>query len=553
MNQRSHKGPRPRFVSRTAASIGAGGLALLVVSSAHAQHNACVQAIVNANAPSAPSSVVPGFVIGVTNGCGLSDIYYFGTSNLATNAPFTATTIMGIASMTKPFTATLVKEYATGGFASPLGHAVSLTDSANDYLPASFLPNDKAAITLGQLINYTSGLPRDDSATAVDALLSQYDAATLGPPGYSNFGYNMLGRLMEPLPFFVGLQTTFPPTYEDQIVSNVLSPLGLADTNFFESEDGTARFSASQIARMAPGYSCSTNPCRPYAIGADSGPMYNPAGGLRSTPHDLMAWLQYQIGLGRPPEAVRRAIAATHEDPQPWGTDLATVPQGWHYKSGSDPGFESFMAFNPEKQLGVFVIGNSDQFSPKVPLGLDIVDALDTSACMTQTCGTNTCQTASNEYGIVADVTWGFAPSNVQTWWTANGCHTSPVSSDPCVTAAEEYAIAANVTWGFAPPNVQTWWTANGCDTSYTGTPCQIAADEYAIAANVTWGFAPSNVQTWWTANGCDASYVGDGCQYTANQYGIVANVTWGFAPPNVQAWWRANNCNAGAEPWALP
>jgi hypothetical protein len=48
---------------------------------------------------------------------------------------------------------------------------------------------------------------------------------------------------------------------------------------------------------------------------------------------------------------------------------------------------------------------------------------------MVQTCKINTCQTASNEYGTTAGVTWGFAPSNVQTWWTANGCEASHVAT----------------------------------------------------------------------------------------------------------------------------
>jgi hypothetical protein len=106
----------------------------------------------------------------------------------------------------------------------------------------------------------------------------------------------------------------------------------------------------------------------------------------------------------------------------------------------------------------------------------------------------------------------GYAPLDVQKWWTETGC-TTTTSSDPCQTASDRFGIAANVTWGFAPPYVQNWWLANGCGTTPSdgASVCQRAANAYRICNGVTWGFAPNfsddttiDVQSWWTANSCN-------------------------------------------------
>jgi hypothetical protein len=53
----------------------------------------------------------------------------------------------------------------------------------------------------------------------------------------------------------------------------------------------------------------------------------------------------------------------------------------------------------------------------------------------------------------------------VQSWWVTNACNMTPASSNACQIASNEYGIDAGITWGFAPPNVQSWWVTNGCNT----------------------------------------------------------------------------------------
>jgi hypothetical protein len=38
------------------------------------------------------------------------------------------------------------------------------------------------------------------------------------------------------------------------------------------------------------------------------------------------------------------------------------------------------------------------------------------------------CQLAADTWGIVANYTWGFSPSDVQSWWVTVGCDSHPRS-----------------------------------------------------------------------------------------------------------------------------
>lgn len=161
------------------------------------------------------------------------------------------------------------------------------------------------------------------------------------------------------------------------------------------------------------------------------------------------------------------------------------------------------------------------------------------------------CQEASEQYGIVAHETFGYAPPDVQSWWVGAGCNTRPLyTQSPCQRASDVYGIISFQTFGTAPPSVQKWWTANACNTAPTPkNSCQRASERYGIMRNVSWGFAPSSVQTWWNANNCTSQQMlpMDACQRAADLYGIVAGGTWGFATEDVKAWWSAQSCHASA------
>src|SRR5262252_866713 len=158
------------------------------------------------------------------------------------------------------------------------------------------------------------------------------------------------------------------------------------------------------------------------------------------------------------------------------------------------------------------------------------------------------CQRVADEFGIYPDNQWGFAPLEIQQWWTKNGCSATPqTSTNLCQKLSDIYGTTAWVTWGYAPASVQNWWSANGCLTSpmVSESLCQRASDTYGIAASGTTGTAPSYMIDWWRANGCSTSPHGaNACQMAADFFGISAYYSWGFAPADAQSFWSANDCN---------
>lgn len=162
------------------------------------------------------------------------------------------------------------------------------------------------------------------------------------------------------------------------------------------------------------------------------------------------------------------------------------------------------------------------------------------------------CQRISNEFGVDAGRTWGFAPAEVRSWWTANDCYASPTtSSDLCQKASDLYGITTG-TSGYAPQEVQTWWTGQGCHSVPTASMdiCQRAADVYGIAPYDR-SSAPMYVDAWWMDNECWAFPQGtDACQKASDLYGIGpvdGDDGFGFAPPEVRTWWSSFDvpCNA--------
>lgn len=222
-------------------------------------------------------------------------------------------------------------------------------------------------------------------------------------------------------------------------------------------------------------------------------------------------------------------------------------PDNW---SGSDPVYCD--QFNPDEVGGVpggitytggdnvsimsYCAGFATALSARDVIGARIAYGSST---------TFSCQDLSDIYGIHAGVTFGFAPTSVQSNWTSRGCNTTPSSSNACQKASDLYGIDAGVTFGLAPSSVQTWWTANSCNTKprSSGAACQLASDTFGITAFETFGTAPSDVQSWWTATGCNTVPRNqDACQRLSDTYGIQVGSN-GWAPTDVVNWWTGHSC----------
>lgn len=106
-------------------------------------------------------------------------------------------TRFAVGSVTKSFTGAIVTHLAAQG-------RLSLDDPLSRWLPDA--PNDKATITLRELLSHTGGLPSDAEGVFEDDSRAQVLAATLAEPlarapgtrfGYSNAGFQLLAAVCE--------------------------------------------------------------------------------------------------------------------------------------------------------------------------------------------------------------------------------------------------------------------------------------------------------------------------------------------------------------------
>ncbi|MET8540539.1 serine hydrolase domain-containing protein [Kitasatospora sp. NPDC004799] len=281
-------------------------------------------------------------------------------------------TLFEIGSVTKVFTSLLLARLALGGTVGvdePLAEVLSGASGGRAAVPV----RGPQPITLRHLATHTSGLPRLPRGLAVRALLSPgrsdpYAGCTAeqvldglartrlrAAPGrsfrYSNLGAGLLG---------LALAQRSGVGYEELVAREVCAPLGLPDT--------CVRSDGERSARLAHGHTPGGRTV-PYWNFADVPGM----GGLRSTAADLAVFLRAQLAAEREPDApLSPAIALTREsrhrvNPFAWthlgwlGHRLHTRQGGhlqiWH--NGGTGGFGSFVAFDPEKQVGVVVLANT--------------------------------------------------------------------------------------------------------------------------------------------------------------------------------------------------
>jgi len=205
----------------------------------------------------------------------------YGLANMEWVIPNRPNTKFRLGSITKQFTSMIVMQLVEGG-------ALSLDATVSELLPY-YRSDIGSKITVHHLLTHTSGLPNytampgffpdaSQKPYEVEEFVTTFCSADLEfEPGskfrYSNSGYFVLGAIIE--------QVT-GESYERQLKSRILEPLGLHDTGYDHG--------AEIIERRAAGYQRTGNGYRnaryvdmttPYAAGA-----------LYSTVEDLLRWDQ---------------------------------------------------------------------------------------------------------------------------------------------------------------------------------------------------------------------------------------------------------------------
>lgn len=277
-------------------------------------------------------------------------------------------TIFEIGSITKIITSLLLADMVER-------KEVALDDPAFRYLPQDVRIPERSgrAITLRDLSNHTSGLPRlPDNLKPVDpanpyarygvddlyAFLSGYTLPR--DPGteveYSNLGAGLLGHI---------LARRAGMDFESAIRTRIMQPLGMADTGF--------TLSSTMKERMATGHNALLVPVVPWEFLALAG-----AGGLCSSVNDMLTLLEAFLGYKE--SHLAPAMRAMVERRRPVGDTNFEIGLGWNvvgemvWHDGGTGGFRSFAGFDSRSRRGAVVLSNAATPNGVVDIGIHLLN-----------------------------------------------------------------------------------------------------------------------------------------------------------------------------------
>jgi CubicO group peptidase (beta-lactamase class C family) len=304
---------------------------------------------------------------------------YFFPYGKATDAgaPFARDTLVEIGSCTKTFTTTL--------FALAINRNQIVPDAAaQKYMPNGYRLRAQQLTPL-ELADFTSGMSDDPTNlprglerrsieyyTVNDFLTwaSNYEPTTQlpAPYRYSNAGIGLLSYLVA---------TATGKTWEDQVNSQILQPLGMADT--------TLRPTPEQQKRLAQGHNRAGQDAQRWPVFA-----WYAAGGLRSTAQDMISFGDANLGhkqvSGTPVSAELIAAMQLAQKPiytmpsgnkqaMAWVNNLGGGNPNLHpviVKNGGTSGFGTVIAINPTKDAAIFIGMNQAGAQPALK-GIEIL------------------------------------------------------------------------------------------------------------------------------------------------------------------------------------
>ncbi|HXV62722.1 MAG TPA: serine hydrolase domain-containing protein [Vicinamibacteria bacterium] len=219
---------------------------------------------------------IPGLSVGVMHEGRVILAKAYGVSSLETGEPLTPETLLAVGSVTKEFTCTAALLLAEEG-------KLAMDEKVAKYFPELTRASDITLLDLGQHVSgYRDYYPLDfvhrDMARPrpSDDVIQEYASRPLDfEPGsrysYSNTGYLMLGRVVE---------RVSGESFGSFLSRRILDPLGMRSTRYEpeRSEPGLAQgYTSFALASPKP------------AIAEGDG-WIGAAGGIWSTPKDLLAW-----------------------------------------------------------------------------------------------------------------------------------------------------------------------------------------------------------------------------------------------------------------------
>ena len=270
----------------------------------------------------------------------------YGFANREWSVPNDGDTKFRLGSVTKQFTAVAIMLLNERGL-------VDLDAPVKTYLPDA--PAAWDGVTVRHLLTHTAGVPNftdfDDYGASktrpatIDRLSARFRDRPLDfQPGegwsYSNSGYILLTAIVE---------KASGKSYAEFVAETLFQPLGMADSGYDSH--------AAVLPRRASGYA----PTARGIVNADYIDMSIPqgAGALYSTTRDLLKWEQGLFG-GRLLTPASLALLTTPVRNQ-YAFGLAVTQAGGNTTiahSGGIEGFNTHMAWDPDRRMTVIVLGN---------------------------------------------------------------------------------------------------------------------------------------------------------------------------------------------------
>lgn len=276
----------------------------------------------------------------------------YGSANLEWKIANDGDTKFRLGSVTKQFTGVAILLLQERG-------KLTLDAPVKTYLPDAPAAWDK--ITVRHLLTHSSGIPNFTSfpdygstktlpATHATLIARFRDKPLDFAPGekfsYSNSGYVLLSAMIEKLS---------GQSYAEFVAANLFKPLGMADTGY----DSHAMI----LPRRAAGYA----PAKDGPVNTDYISMTIPqgAGALYSTTRDLLKWQRGLYGG----KLLKPASLATFRTPYKSGYALGVGVQSADgvttiEHGGGIEGFNTSLAYDPDRKITVVVLGNLNGPSP---------------------------------------------------------------------------------------------------------------------------------------------------------------------------------------------
>lgn len=347
---------RSFFVAALTGAALAGGALPAHADPGYAAVNAAIDA-------AARHDRAPGLQFAVARDGRVVDVHAVGYADLGARAPVTNGNVFALASCSKPFTAMAIMQLVDA-------RKLTLSTPAFGYLGLRPAHAPRIAeITIQELLNHSSGLPRQITDESADPLAVARRAAAVNrllfAPGtdvaYSNAAYDVLGAVVE---------RASGQDYQSYVTEHVFAPAGVTDAGYLGN---------TVVPNIALGYA------RGRVVPNTRRGSQTPAGGWVMSATDAVRILSaYDAGRIVSPAARRAMLTPQNVGLGPSGAG-AYFGLGWdrvgtenggafYAKNGDIPGYGAWFEHRPDGTVFA-VLRNSAGGTSTHPQGLTAVEA----------------------------------------------------------------------------------------------------------------------------------------------------------------------------------